>query len=105
VNGQAVTEPDVGAVLALRSRAARDRSRTARARSQTLVSACRLMREGDTMVTSCAWCTRLCVDGSWLRASDTSLFTATIAARTTHGICPDCLAALAEAGRTAPLAC
>jgi hypothetical protein len=102
-----VREPivcDIGVVLTRRARAARIRLRITVEHSRTLVSARRGAYNEERMVTRCAWCERFCLDDEWASPPDAGLWSGFLAARTTHGICPDCLAGLAANGKTAPFA-
>jgi hypothetical protein len=75
---------------------------------RAIVAARRLVGEADTadvmahlqrghLGARCAWCGRYRVGDRWVRVArelDES------SARVTHGICPDCVAALRDAGRS-----
>lgn len=52
------------------------------------------------MSARCAWCGRYRVGESWLPAGDVPQETKA-AARISHGICPDCVGALRDAGKSA----
>jgi hypothetical protein len=93
---------DIGVLLTQRARAARNRSLVAVQHSRMLVSARRAVRNEDAMVTRCAWCGRFCFDDEWATPLDAGLFSGYLTGRTTHGICPDCLAGLAVNGESAP---
>jgi hypothetical protein len=56
------------------------------------------LREG-AMSARCAWCGRYRVGELWLPARELSAVTT--AAPVSHGICPDCVAALRDAGKSA----
>jgi hypothetical protein len=56
------------------------------------------LREG-AMSARCAWCGRYRVGELWLPAH--AMPAAATAAPVSHGICPDCVAALRDAGKSA----
>lgn len=56
------------------------------------------LREG-ALSARCAWCGRYRVGDSWLPAGE--IPEAAAGARVSHGICPDCVAALRDAGKSA----
>jgi hypothetical protein len=95
-------ERDIGVLLTRRAQAARSRSRIAVQHSRTLLSARRVARNEELMVTRCAWCERFCLDDEWSAPPVAGLWSGFLTGRTTHGICPDCLAGLAASGESAP---
>jgi hypothetical protein len=56
-------------------------------------------RREDAMSARCAWCGRYRVGERWLPAGE--LPEGVVAASVSHGICPDCVAALRDAGKSA----
>ena len=46
--------------------------------------------ESGSLILSCAWCDRLCLDGEWVDPGST-LLTIDAPLTLSHGICPSCL--------------
>jgi hypothetical protein len=62
--------------------------------SEVLVSVSTALRE-QGMATRCAWCGRYRIGDRWVVVRERALFGSL---GTSHGICPDCIGTLREAG-------
>jgi hypothetical protein len=54
-----------------------------------------LVRAGRGLISRCAWCGRYCVGGRWFVVEPKPQG---LEAKTSHGICDDCVAVLREVG-------
>ena len=74
-------------------------------RSAILVGASQHRRADESLVPQCAWCGKVRVGGHWTLPEELPDFLADhLENRHTHGICPDCFAAVErDAGAAAPL--
>ena len=74
-------------------------------RSAIVVEASRHRRTSETLVPQCAWCGKVRVGGHWTLPEELPDFLADhLENRHTHGICPDCFAAVErDAGAAPPL--
>lgn len=60
--------------------------------------------EAGDLVTMCAWCRRVEIDGQWVKAPRAALTAIDAAYTLSHSICPDCAAAASRKPPPLPLA-
>ena len=46
--------------------------------------------ESGSLISACAWCDRLCLDGRWVDPPHGALMTIDASVTLSHGICPSC---------------
>jgi hypothetical protein len=46
--------------------------------------------ESGKLITACAWCDRVCIDGEWVEPTHGSLDTVDQRVTLSHSICPSC---------------
>ena len=99
------TGGELGEVLGDRVRELISRSSRITRRSAILVGASQHRRADESLVPQCAWCGKVRVGGHWTLPEELPDFLAELLEdRRTHGICPDCFAAVErDAGDAAPL--
>jgi len=99
------TGGELGEVLGDRVRELISRSSRITRRSAILVGASQHRRADESLVPQCAWCGKVRVGGHWTLPEELPDFLADhLENRHTHGICPDCFAAVErDAGAAAPL--
>jgi hypothetical protein len=95
--------------LVRRAVAAHERAASAHAASQQirdLAAVLRAAQAGRTLLRRCAWCGRFQIGDEWLHLEaighGQQQITASLRAKATHGICPDCFAQQPKAERTLP---
>jgi len=98
------TNSDAATALLGRVRQALAEAEHAVAQSEVVTTATRLVREPGSMVTRCAWCSRIRLGRGWMPAESVPQFFARyVEEHGTHGICADCVRDLEVAGHTRPL--
>ncbi len=97
------TNSDAAALLG-RAKLALAEAEHAVAQSEVVTSATRLVRDPGSMVTRCAWCSRIKLGRGWMPAESVPQFFASyVEEHGTHGICDDCICELEVTGHTRPL--
>jgi hypothetical protein len=90
-------ERDLAAALEDRVRAALEDARLTFDELELLAGLAQQVRERKLLV-CCAWCGRFGLGGEWHRPPEMFSWSADLLERASHGICPDCLGELAQAG-------
>jgi hypothetical protein len=98
------TDSDADTALLRRAREALAEAEHAVAQSDAVLTATRLVREPGSMVTRCAWCSRIKLGRGWIPAESVPRFFARyVEEHGTHGICDECVRELEVTGHTRPL--
>ena len=90
---------DERSTLEGRVRVALGQSHSVVRRSRVVIGARRFLRDDRAMLTRCAWCSSVFLGGEWAAPVERPSFLwGDLSPRTTHSICPTCVAVLERSG-------